>query len=466
MKDKRVIILTIIGVAILVLFVIGATYAYFSVPVKNNFTKTNISSTVESIGVVTMSPGSDISMEITSGQMMKMDTDVAYYGSSEGTTEEETSEIIGTASVSGNGVFNCTYDLVMNATGTNNMYDAVQGMTDKEGQLILTVNGVRYDFSTTNLFPKTISGEMLGLTEGVNQELTAQLKLVNSSGVEQNALVGTDINITFELKNFNCKIANMGSAGTYVMETSPANISTELVNGLYRFQGTKDEVTNNYLCFMTTNKVECGAGTIYRILGITPDGQLKIIENSGSSGTEKWHDNTTEDPSWPYSSLFNYLDTLSKTSISTKWQNTIVDKEWKYGNITEEEIDEMASSYSTLEEIYNGLFEKENAFKNKINAKVGLLSLRDIYSHSSSCYEEGDCPNGWLKLSSIDGATGTREWIMTKEDALNAYNFHPDGISGNTMNSTYAIRPVVYLKSDLTLSGTGTIDDPYMIAIN
>ena len=115
MKDKKVIISTIIGVVVLVILVVGASYAYFSVQVKNNFTKTNISSTVDSIGHVTMSPGSDISMEITSGQMMNKGSDVVYYGSSEGTKEEETSEIIGTASVSGNGVFNCTYDLVMNA---------------------------------------------------------------------------------------------------------------------------------------------------------------------------------------------------------------------------------------------------------------------------------------------------------------------------------------------------------------
>ena len=309
MKNKKLMISTIIGISTLVLLVVGATYAYFRVPTKNNFTKTNASTKIDSIGTVTMMPGSELNMEITSGQMMQMNKDIAYYGSSEGTKTEETSEIIGTASVSGDGVFTCTYELVMNATGTNNMYTAIQSMDSKLGNVILTVNGVRYDFGNANLFPNTISGKMEGLTEGVNQELTAQLKLVNQTGTEQNALIGTDINITFELKNFDCTATDMGTSGTYVMETSPANISTELVNGLYRFQGSQSEVTNNYICFGTNDKNEClnpNSPSLFRIIGITPDGQLKLVM-ARNLGDLAWHSDKTTDVSWSDSALYNYI---------------------------------------------------------------------------------------------------------------------------------------------------------------
>ena len=462
MKDKKIMVSAIIGIGVLVLLVLGATFAYFVVPVKNNFTKTNASSKIDSIGTVTLSPGSDISMEITSGQMMQMDTDVAYYGSSEGTTEEETSEIIATASVSGNGVFNCTYDLVMNATGTNNMYDAVQGMSDKEGQLILTVNGVRYDFSTTNLFPKTISGEMLGLTEGVNQELTAQLKLINKTGTEQNALIGTDINITFELQNFECSATEMGTSGTYVMETSPANISEELVNGLYRYQGTKDEVTNNYLCFMTTDKDECASNTggLFRIIGITSDGQLKIIQNT-YTGLENWG---TGDELWPDSKIFPLLDS-GVNNFSNEWKNLIVNKEWKYGAITSDEFEGMSNTSSSANEMVNKLISKENDFKNRINSKIGLISFEDLLLNDPNCYNDGLCESGWILLNNILGEDSATEWTAVKSDPGWAWQIYKEGLMQEETKWSLYYRPVGYLKSDLTLSGTGTIDDPYMIAI-
>ena len=464
MKDKKMIISTIVGVTTLVLLTIGATYAYFKVPIKNNFTKTNVSSKIESIGTVTMMPGSELNMEITSGQMMQMNKDVAYYGSSEGTKTEETSEIIGTASVNGNGVFTCTYDLVMNATGTNNMYTAVQGMNAKNGHVILTVNGVRYDFGTANLFPKTISGKIEGLTEGVNQELTAQLKLINSSGVDQSSLIGTDINITFELKNFDCQATDMGTSGAYVMKTSPANISTELVNGLYRFQGTKDEVTNNYICFGTTNKAECGAGTAFRIIGITPDGQLKIIENSGAFGQAKWNQALDNTSSWADSDLFNDLDYAINNEFDI-WGDIVAEKEWKYGIISAIELDEILNTSNTRQELYNKLYAKENSLKNRINSKIGLLTFNDVYAHSDTCTIDEDCGNGWLKLSSILGTSSGIEWMMIKSGELTAYTFHSDGTSiGDTFSKT-TIRPVIYLKSNLTLTGSGTITDPYMISM-
>ena len=126
--ERKTIIKMIIGLSILGVLVLSATYAYFTVEVINNTGTQTITATLENIGSVVMRGKNNISLQLTRSQMMNMGEEVNYYGSSEGTKTEETSEIIGEASVEGEGVYSCDYTLKVNATGTNNMYTAFQAM--------------------------------------------------------------------------------------------------------------------------------------------------------------------------------------------------------------------------------------------------------------------------------------------------------------------------------------------------
>jgi len=204
MNTKKVIIPIIISIATLILLTVGATYAYFSVSTNNNFGTKTITTSAESIGNVALSTGSNLILDLSAKDMMNQGSDLAYYASSSGTTTTQTIEKIGTATVTGEGIYNCTYKITMD-DNSNSMYDVFQGMNTKSaGQIILTVNGTEYDFNTTGLFSKEISGTMYGLTSAEARDISASLKIVNKTSVDQSALAGSNITITFKATSFEC----------------------------------------------------------------------------------------------------------------------------------------------------------------------------------------------------------------------------------------------------------------------
>ena len=203
-NNKKVIVPTIVAIITLVMLTVGATYAYFTVSATNSFGTKTITATTPSVGSVALSTGSNLTMTLTAAQMMKQSSDVTYYASPSGATTTATTSNIGTAKVTGSGTFTCTYSLSV-TDNDNSLYDAFQSMTGKStGQIVLTVNGTSYDFNTASLFPKTISGTMTGLTSSASQNITAQLKFVNKTSVDQSSLAGKSITLTFTVSNFSC----------------------------------------------------------------------------------------------------------------------------------------------------------------------------------------------------------------------------------------------------------------------
>jgi len=215
MNIKKVIIPIIISVATLILLTVGATYAYFNIGATNNFGTKTIKTSAESVGNVALSTGTNLTLDLSAKDMMNQGSDLAYYASSDGTTTTSTVEKIGTATVTGEGIYNCTYKLTMN-DNSNSMYDVFQGMSTKSaGQIILTVNGTEYDFNTAGLFSKEISGTMYGLTSEEARDISASLKIVNKTSVDQNALAGSSITITFSATSFECNAVEDRLPSTY-----------------------------------------------------------------------------------------------------------------------------------------------------------------------------------------------------------------------------------------------------------
>ena len=121
------------------------------------------------------------------------------------------------------------------------------------------------------------------------------------------------------------------------------NISSNLQGELYRYQGTDN--ISNWICFGTTNKEKCTNGNIginkymYRIIGITADGKMKLIKETAilednsvffSYNPRSFLDQSNEYhcldgkcPEWPYSLIFQRLNGTSNGSV--KGIGTIVD---------------------------------------------------------------------------------------------------------------------------------------------
>ena len=220
MDVKKTLAFTIIAVSTLVVLVVGATYAYFSVTGTNNYGTKTITASAPSVGSVALASGSNLTMALTRAQMMKKSADTTYYASASGATTTATTATIATATVTGAGTFTCNYTINVAVSATNSMYTAFQNMTGKTaGQIVLTITPATgtatgtaqtYDFNSANLFPSnalTISGAFTGITSSTtaaNRQITAQLKFVNKKDVVQDALEGTDITFTFTATAFTC----------------------------------------------------------------------------------------------------------------------------------------------------------------------------------------------------------------------------------------------------------------------
>ena len=207
-KDmKTIVIPTLLMVITFFILIVGATYAYFNVSTTVSGGSTKVYTDVETVGVSTLRTGNNLSLNLTLVDMMQSSNDKVYYASLNGVpSTTEISEVIGTAEVDGNGVMKCTYELVVNSSGTKNMYTAFQNMSTKsEGQLVLNIAGIDYDLYNVT-FPLSIEGTLENVKEGASKDIKASFKIVNKSDVDQSKLAGTDIILSFSVKEYECEI--------------------------------------------------------------------------------------------------------------------------------------------------------------------------------------------------------------------------------------------------------------------
>ena len=134
----------------------------------------------------------------------------------------------------------------------------------------------------------------------------------------------------------------------------------------------------------------------------------------------------------------------------------IQEVDWKYGVTT------ISSKY-----LATNFYTAESAFTTSFPAKVGLMYLNDYFY----AYPDGNAlnatniPYAWINNNKNSAATGVK-WVITKNNTTTARMINNAGDTGNNnLNTSYIVRPVFYIKNSVKyVSGTGKIDDPFIIA--
>jgi hypothetical protein len=203
---KKITKLSILGFAVLLSFVIGATYAYFSVTAVSNFGTSTINAAAGPIGTVTLNgSGANLNMSLTALDMVQGNNPVTYYASPSGKTTTPTTVTLGTASLSPNtdtNNYHCTVTLSVTHTGTNDMYNKfnhktgnVYDYTNRSyNQIVLTIDGTDYDF-----YDAWPTNNQVNISFNVDKDhtkdITASFMMVNKT-YDQSYLADTDIQIT------------------------------------------------------------------------------------------------------------------------------------------------------------------------------------------------------------------------------------------------------------------------------
>ena len=285
--------------------------------------------------------------------------------------------------------------------------------------------------------------------------------------------------LQFDLSNYTAEINTKNSIyctlyfakGRPVVQALKETKGTTLnmdaaVDGMYRYKGTATDVTNNYICFGTTDKEECLKAAdkyMYRIIGITseadntinlPSNSLKIIKATPSSESQAWH-NVIRDVKWDDSTMKSYLNGTFYNSIKdaqpngTYWDSIILSHSWYNADYTSVPATEPTTSHTTASKI--GLMYATDYVNSGEQTKNNWLYIR----------------NGWSTNSTLNEYT--YEWTLSRYG-----NYHGDyrawavRTGGNLDYGYYwtgaaAVRPVFYLQSEVNLTGQGTVSDPFRI---
>ena len=227
----------------------------------------------------------------------------------------------------------------------------------------------------------------------------------------------------------------------------------------YYFRGN---VVNNYVKF---------ANHTWRIVRINGDNSVRLVLDNTIESSYAYNTNTIGENRDDYYTLVGYENSslkkkleewytanISEFGINVQESNFCSDT-----NISREETDiSYYSSYVRINDNESPLF---NCIGNLYTANVGLLSVDEVvYAGAFKSSENKDyylynpnITNDWW-VGSPYSVSGDHTVSMFNVIASNG------SIStGNSVTKEMGIRPVISLRDTVTVSGTGTLDDPYIV---
>lgn len=446
-RETRVIAYVVIA---LTLVVIGTSYALF-LQVNNN--QDNQVVTAGSL-VIEYSKGNVVTVdENAENNCLKPQSD---------TTGADKGGCNFTLSITNKGTLPMQYDLLI--------YDDVNNEELPSNAQFVNHSLIRH--SLTKQYSKE------GANSGVvtSGKSLSELKTKDSKSILENSMIGVGETITFSLNIWISEDATVDIIGQYVYlkldvvgsvyeGTSAASLLTSDAKSAsleaidmpttynsdkskkeYRYTGANP---NNYVYFNCKDTSSLNTCELWRILGITQEGNLKIIKDS--QDIEKSFNDKDN----------SYFDNSTiKTYLNEEYYNSLNDEAKSYIKPTSYKINGSESlEISALEMFGEEISQDESSF-----ASIGLLSASD-YAFASSIDNENPLNNlaevkteNWLY-------TAKNEWLINKaENAV--YSINEDGniVLSNPLEIKL-VRPVAYLNYNvIIIKGDGTKTNPYVLS--
>ncbi len=554
-NKKKIIIGSIVAIVFLLVLVIGATYAFFSINLSNGSTSTNINVNMGKLNNIAIkgTENNTLHIKVSSEDMKLASKGTSYYATtdtSKNYLKESEDHVINIANLLVEGEMTptniCTAKLKVEMDGElKNFLQA--------GDTLLHIEGGRskHDIDLSLLLEEYPIEFVVDKSE--SKPINTSLKLINRDA-DQTYIAGKTLSVTLTIEGLTCKVQNKDDAVEKILANSEEYLEkAEEVSlrgdVLRRFQGqvtkredgTIENDINNYICFGTDNSETCKNDTdhyMYRIIGValnndtttnTEYGQLKLIKKEAlEERIQWWEENWYDDIEWPNSITYQnligsaYLQNINYMPFD--WNTKIENHRWLYGDM----INHGTNGFSQIgAEIFKiesgkkiGYFDVLNMESGQIyytvdqnlptpdagktirydsviteywkkfeESKVGLMYLSDYYisvSNDINCRINYDiCSNGWLFLLNNDSkslSTSQLDPPLPSEQTMTRVGFYYgwnnmnsaiiETYNGNSVKSypnysgftnALSLRPVIYLTSGLELSGTGTIDDPFII---
>ena len=483
-NEKKVLVLSFLGVITLILVVVGATYAYFTAQ-GGGTGNINVNAGTATTDNLSFQTGSAISLT----------ADQEDFGS--GMSNKSGSTYARAILTANNATNTATrnYYVYLNITSNDFEYTTVdeQGeillkVTDHDGTEVTSLSGLTrktsgsgdnqvtgFDITESQGLITIANNYEITSTGTETQEWQVEVIFVNLDS-DQNANTGKSFsaNLIIQEEPMQTRVnlasyitdtlyTEDGVNGLYYHDGSGSyiNADQEAGDNSYRYAGANP---NNYVCF-GSNDATCPEDNLYRIIGVF-EGQVKLIKST-SIGNYVW--NSEKVNTWNQSIKPDIYTTLNETyyhGLEGQWQLLISSNDWyvNRGNVAFAGI-----SNSTIKEVFTN---EINEVRLVENMKIGLMYASDYgYASSSENWllnlveynSDSNINNNWM-------FTNINEWTLTLNVVNEIYSFYIDSSGivecrNFNVDSSLAVRPSFYLKSDVELmGGTGTVSDPYRIA--
>ena len=224
MDKKNTMLLTVIAVATLLVAVVGATFAYFSISANaTNNAETTVTGATAKVGTVTLSADKSPRLTLAATDFANTsDAKKAYYSTESGTPGEkadQTPVVKGSVSNSDTAVtYSCTASLNVSVDGIwSGEESATNDLATHTEEAVLTIGGLNNatvdsqtskDIDLANITksqdPLTLAFKLTGADTTDKGLVYASLMIKNTEGQQQGYLAGRTITTTVTVTNINC----------------------------------------------------------------------------------------------------------------------------------------------------------------------------------------------------------------------------------------------------------------------
>ena len=232
MDKKNTMLLTVIAIATLLVAVVGATFAYFSISADaTGVTTTNVNGQATSTGAITMvTETENLYLKLSAAEMSQTaagESGKIYYATTDATTPEMTHNYLENQAAatfdlatfslaSGETKYDCTYKYTVKITTSGVNTSLITGALADDIKIVFAGTGIEGtrtmtigDLITAGETRIELSGTALDLTANVDQKITVYSSFENTTKV-QDALSGINYNITItpdKDNSFKCTLA-------------------------------------------------------------------------------------------------------------------------------------------------------------------------------------------------------------------------------------------------------------------
>lgn len=232
MDKKNTMLLTVIAIATLLVAVVGATFAYFSISADaTGVTTTNVNGQATSTGAITMVTNTEnLYLKLSAAEMSQAaagESGKIYYATNTATTPEMTHNYLENQAAatfdlatfrlaSGETKYDCTYKYTVKITTSGVNTSQITGNLADDIKIVFAGTGIQGtktmtigELITAGETGIELSGTALDLTANVDQKITVYSSFENTTAV-QDALSGINYNITItpdKDTSFKCTLA-------------------------------------------------------------------------------------------------------------------------------------------------------------------------------------------------------------------------------------------------------------------